>query len=250
MSPKRETNPYAPPKAQEPPPSAQLPASSGNIELRLRAPIPRLCLKCGVTEPLVERHQLFSWEPGRRSRGPMFWFALLGPLAAAIASMRTDPEKRTASFHLPLCPRCNARWRTGKLLSIGAYVALFLVLVVARQLLEPGVVIVLLALSIAGIYFARKEDQRRSLSALYISDDTALLGGASPLVVKRLGELLALMPKKAKRKRAPAPVEAEAQGDPTHDVESALRMERTRPRREARRHPRSANGLREGEQHE
>jgi hypothetical protein len=71
------------------------------------APLPPVCVKCGVQHDLQLRNQKFQWIPmyGR-------FFGLLGMLLT----------RRTGALQLPICAACNQRWSQAGWAMAGAVV--------------------------------------------------------------------------------------------------------------------------------
>jgi hypothetical protein len=79
-----------------------------NLTLSKHAALPDVCMRCGVDEPgMFRRLNHFSWTP------PAAFFLVclgwIGIVIIAIALMKR------ATFYIPLCASCRARWRQGNL---------------------------------------------------------------------------------------------------------------------------------------
>jgi ribosomal protein L37AE/L43A len=201
-----DSNPYAPPKAQEAPPQptlrSKVPASAGNIELRRKVREPPVCLKCGATERIERREETFRWSV-RRRRSSGLWYALLGPLGGLGAMVLHKDNDRAATLQVPLCKACNSRWALAKRLSTGAWVGALLVYLFARHI-DPVSFVVLLLTMIGAIALLSFDLGRRALRPLYIDEETVVLAGSTPLAVQRLAEARADEKAKAKAKKGKA----------------------------------------------
>lgn len=90
------------------------------------APLPDVCLKCGSHDGITRREVVFSWSP--------VWvrylvFCLIGVLLQLLMRVR-------ASFIVPLCAPCHARWSHARYATVGSIVALVAALVAATLLQE------------------------------------------------------------------------------------------------------------------
>jgi hypothetical protein len=110
-------NPYAPPlttaHADYAPPAPGYGVPPPRIEgsavtIAKGYALPPLCAKCGTMADLRTRTQTFSWFPRWT-----YFLLFLGLLPMIILQM--DKTKR-AVLALPMCPRCDSRWKTGRVL--------------------------------------------------------------------------------------------------------------------------------------
>lgn len=82
---------------------------------------PRVCVKCGSKNDLLERVNRFAFAEKPSMGKRVLWGALLGPVGGAIAQAQATTY---ATFTLPLCPRCDARWTDAKIASIASLLPL------------------------------------------------------------------------------------------------------------------------------
>lgn len=90
------------------------------------APLPDVCMKCGAHDGITRREVIFSWSP--------VWvryliFCIIGVLLQLLMRVR-------ASFVVPLCPSCNARWSHARYATLGSIGALVVALAGASFLQE------------------------------------------------------------------------------------------------------------------
>jgi hypothetical protein len=215
---KDESNPYAAPKAQEAAPQptllSKVPASAGNLELRIKTPVAPVCLKCAATEKIQRREEIFTWSV-RRRRSFWLWYSLLGLLGGLGAKLFNKDNDRTAKLSLPLCSECNARWGIAKALTTIGWGTAVLVLVLARNWVDPFGAFVLLMAAIGAALLMAYDLKKQSLQALYIDDEIVVLAGSKPVVVEKLAEARAELearatPKKGMAKRHPVLREPDA----------------------------------------
>jgi hypothetical protein len=121
-------NPYAPPNPYGAPqavPYGQLGGPGGpfaawpdgpDLAVQKEAPLPSICMKCGVNDAPNRRNQQFVWTPPW-----VFIFFLVSPIIGAIIAVIVQKKGR---LHLPLCHACNSRWKNGILLLVLAIVGL------------------------------------------------------------------------------------------------------------------------------
>ena len=90
------------------------------------APLPDVCMKCGSHDGITRREVLFSWSPA--------WvryliFCIIGVLLQLLMRVR-------ATFVVPLCAPCNARWSHARYATRGSIGLLVVALVAANFLQE------------------------------------------------------------------------------------------------------------------
>lgn len=90
------------------------------------APLPDVCMKCGAHDGITRRAVIFSWSP--------LWvrylvFCLVGVLLQLLMRVR-------ASFAVPLCMPCNARWARARYATLGSIGAIVVALAAATFLQE------------------------------------------------------------------------------------------------------------------
>lgn len=90
------------------------------------APLPDVCMKCGAHDGITRREVIFSWSPA--------WvryaiFCIIGVLLQLLMRVR-------ASFVVPLCGSCNARWSLARYATHGSIGALVVALAAASFLQE------------------------------------------------------------------------------------------------------------------
>ena len=88
--------------------------------------LPDVCMKCGSHDGITRREVIFSWSP--------VWvryliFCIIGVLLQLLMRVR-------ASFIVPLCARCNARWSLARYATLGSIGALVVALAAASFLQE------------------------------------------------------------------------------------------------------------------
>jgi hypothetical protein len=188
-------NPYAPPQSeggplQAVPPGyyvAPPPQVHGTlVTIGKMYAFPALCVKCAAPGPLVGRAQAFAWFPSWT-----YAFFLLGPLPVIIAQAIVT---KRATLNLPVCPSCNSRWRTARLLRtlaivgpvvgglglamIGAATDSLNLMWVGFLLIFPGI----LAVIPVDLLLVRP----RTLRPKFIDDHVVTLEGVAPHVLEVL----------------------------------------------------------------
>jgi hypothetical protein len=91
-----------------------------NVVVPNGAPLPPVCVKCGVQHDLQLRNQKFQWIPmyGR-------FFGLLGMLLT----------RRSGALQLPICAVCNQRWSQAGWAMLGAVLGGVVLLILVPLLL-------------------------------------------------------------------------------------------------------------------
>jgi len=109
-------NPYAPPQAAYgaypagpveyavPPPRVEGPL----VTIAKTCALPPLCVKCGTPDALRGRWQAFAWFPAWT-----YFLLFAGLLPLIIVQMAMTKRAR---LWLPICPPCNSRWTTARVL--------------------------------------------------------------------------------------------------------------------------------------
>jgi hypothetical protein len=182
-------NPYAPPQSEMGPPLptgqpgyGMAPRVEGNLVTVSKGHVwAPLCLKCGASADLRGRVQAFSWYPGWTN-----FLLLVGLLPAVI--VQSILTKR-ASFNLPLCGACNARWTQARTLRTLAFIVPLvggrgLVTLGAVFAKEAGIVGVLgFLLFFPGILVVIPIElllvKPRTLRAMFIDDHVVTLRGVA-----------------------------------------------------------------------
>jgi hypothetical protein len=78
-----------------------------NLTLSKHAALPDVCMRCGLEEPgMFRRLNHFSWVPQAA-----FFLLCLGWIGIAIIAIR---YMKRASFYIPLCATCSAKWKSGQ----------------------------------------------------------------------------------------------------------------------------------------
>jgi len=104
-------DPYAPPRSD-----VDAPVQSGRFAahrigddlcIDKRAPWPAICCKCSTRNRIQYRGHTFVWAT------PWFWLGLAG--GWVILAIVYFIARKRARVELPLCRRCNGRWRTAQL---------------------------------------------------------------------------------------------------------------------------------------
>jgi hypothetical protein len=147
---------------------------------------PALCVKCAAPGPLYGRLQAFGWFPAWT-----YAFFLLGPLPAIIVQLIVT---KRATLNLPVCPSCNSRWRTARLVRTlaivgpiigglgiamtGAATDSLLLMGIGFLLVFPGI----LAVIPVDLLFVRP----RTLRPKFIDDHVVTLDGVAPQVLEVL----------------------------------------------------------------
>jgi hypothetical protein len=147
---------------------------------------PALCVKCAAREPLYGRMQAFAWFPAWA-----YLFLFLGLLPALIAQALMT---KRATLNLPVCPSCNSRWRTARLVRTltivgpvvgglglamtGAATDSMVLLWFGLFLVFPGI----LAIIPVDLLLVRP----RTLRAKFIDDHVVTLDGVAPQVLEVL----------------------------------------------------------------
>jgi hypothetical protein len=151
------------------------------------APLPALCVKCGTTSDLRGRVQKFAWVPQWT-----YVIILFGLLPAII--IQAILTKR-ATFNLPICGACNARWTNARLVNVlgilGSIIGGLLLLgiglandipalsVIGGILFFPGFLIIAIVTNITLV-------KKHTLRAVLIDDHFATLTGLPPNVLEML----------------------------------------------------------------
>lgn len=79
---------------------------------------PKICVKCGSRRDLVFRTNRFAFARQPSTGKRFMWGVMFGALGGAIAAAQSTEY---ATFTLPLCPRCNARWTDARIASIASF---------------------------------------------------------------------------------------------------------------------------------
>ena len=102
-----DANPYEAPSAASGP-AIEAPTWDGaRLAFDARQRLPRVCLKCGVTEGVQWRAQTFLWVP------PVAYFALLFGVLPALVVIAV--VRRRAKPSLPMCAKCRDAFERAQL---------------------------------------------------------------------------------------------------------------------------------------
>jgi hypothetical protein len=188
-------NPYAPPQSASGPFPAAPPGYYASPPPRVQGKLvtigkmyalPALCVKCATPGPLQGRVQTFAWFPSWT-----YAFLFLGLLPMII--VQAIVTKR-ATLNLPLCPTCNSRWSSARLVrtltivgtvvgglglaTVGAVEDWLPVMGVGFLLVFPGI----LALIPVDLLLVRP----RTLRPTFIDDHVVTLDGVAPQMLEVL----------------------------------------------------------------
>lgn len=79
---------------------------------------PKICVKCGSRRELLFRTNRFAFAHQPSTGKRLMWGAMFGALGGAIAAAQSTEY---ATFTLPICPRCNARWTDARIASFVSF---------------------------------------------------------------------------------------------------------------------------------
>lgn len=79
---------------------------------------PKICVKCGSKRDLLFRTNRFAFARQPSTGKRLAWGMMFGALGGAIAAAQSTEY---ATFTLPICPRCNARWTDAKIASLASF---------------------------------------------------------------------------------------------------------------------------------
>ena len=153
------------------------------------APLPPMCCKCATRDGLKGRHATIVWV------NPLAWLGLLGgllPLALMLAFM----QKRVTVM-LPICMSCDRRWTHGTVFRwlsflapfvlapvIGAFLGLF---TESDEAFGIGILVGFVLLILMPLLTVKLVSEPRAIIAKRIDDHRAVLKGAHPELLRRLG---------------------------------------------------------------
>lgn len=186
-------NPYSPPNPYQPPGPyghAYVPAQPGygaflayleglDLAVQKEAPLPNVCVKCGVSPTQHRRNQQFVWNPP----WVLFLF-ILSPVIAAIVALIMQKKGR---LHLPLCSACESRWKMGLVMVILGVFALILGIVIgaiasAQDYPEIGVPVMIAG--IVGFIVLLVVSRGRFLRAKRVDERVIVISGVHPNAVQ------------------------------------------------------------------
>lgn len=101
-------------------PSPPLPALSEGelVVVPQGTSFPKICVKCGTRRELLFRTNRFAFAQKPSTGKRVMWGVMFGALGGAIAAAQSTEY---ATFTLPICPRCNARWTDAKIASFVSF---------------------------------------------------------------------------------------------------------------------------------
>ncbi len=177
-------NPYAPPRTDvEAPPSAGRAGGflaqrvGADLLIEKNAPLPPICVKCTRKDDLTRRAKTFIWTPP--------WVYILIFVNLIVLIIVALIVRKKGALDLPLCRRCNARWRNGQIwagLSVLALIALIVVgIMLGAGLNEPWLIAAgLFAGVMAAVFINILVVRPRVLRAKKIDDRLITLTGVHP----------------------------------------------------------------------
>lgn len=188
-------NPYTPPNPYQPPAAygqAYAPAygppgafvafvEGSDLAVQKEAPLPPVCMKCGLAPAEHRRNQQFVWNPQW-----IVFLVLLSPIVAAVVALIVQKRGR---LMLPLCQRCDSSWKMGTLLIVLGIFWLVGALIggaIAMGEDLPEVGVPLLVSSVVFFVVALVLARNRFLRAKRIDERVIVLAGVHPNAVQAI----------------------------------------------------------------